>query len=56
MTLALLVARSGLVDLGNGALPRVNDMHVHLVACVHALGREPEVKFIQLPHLGLVPG
>ena len=56
MTLALLVARSGLVDLGNDALPHVNDPLVHLVACVHALGREPEVRFIQLPHLGPVPG
>ena len=45
MTLALLVARSGLVDLGNEALP-----------CVHTLGREPEVRFIQLPHPGPVPG
>ena len=56
MTLALLVARSGLVDLGNEALPHVNDPPVHLVACVHALGREPEVRFIQLPHPGPVPG
>ena len=56
MTLALLVAPSGLVDLGNEALPHVNDPPVHLVACVHALGHEPEVRFIQLPHLGLVPG
>ena len=56
MTLALLVARSGFVDLGNEALPHVNDRPVHLVACVHALGRKPEVRFIQLPHPGLVPG
>ena len=56
MTLALLVARSGLVDFGNEALPHVNDPHVHLVACVHALDREPKVRFIQLPHLGPVPG
>ena len=54
--LALLVARSELVDFGNETLPRVNDPPVHLVACVHALGREPEVRFIQLPHPGLVPG
>ena len=46
VTLALLVARSGLVDLGNEALPHVNDLPVHLIACVHALGREPEVRFI----------
>ena len=52
--LALLVARFGLVDLGNEALPQVNDPPVHLVACVHALGREPEV--IQLPHPGPMPG
>ena len=56
MTLALLVARSGLVDLGNEALPHVNDLPVHLVACVHALGCEAEVRFIQLSHPGLVPG
>ena len=43
---ALLVARSGLVDFGKEALPPVNDPHVHFVACVHALGREPEVRFI----------
>lgn len=54
--LALLVARSGLVDLGNEALPHVNDPPVHVVACVHALGREPKVRFIQLPHLGPMPG
>ena len=54
--LALLLARSGLVDLGNEALPHVNDPPVHLVACVHALGREPEVRFIQLPHPGPVLG
>ena len=56
MTLALLVSRSGLVDLGNEALPHVNDPPVHLVACVHALGRKPEVRFIQLLHPGPVPG
>ena len=56
MTLALLVARSGLVDLGNKELPHVNDPPMHLVACVHALGREPGVRFIQLPHPGPVPG
>ena len=56
MTLALLVARSGLVDLGNKALPHVKDLPVHLVECVHALGRESEVRFIQLPHPGPVPG
>ena len=55
-TLALLVARSGLVDLGNEALPHVNDPPVHLVACVHTLGRKPEVRFMQLPHPGPVPG
>ena len=55
VTLALFVARFGLVDLGNEALPHVNDLHVHLVACAHAFGREPEVRFIQLPHPGLVP-
>ena len=54
--LALLVARSGLVDLGNEALPHVNDSPVHLVACVHDLGREPEARFIQLPHPGPMPG
>ena len=54
--LALLVARSRLVDLGNEALPHVNDPPVHLVACVHTLGHEPEVTFIQLPHPGPVPG
>ena len=53
MTLAMLVARPGLVDLGIKALPHVNDPPVHLVACVHALGREPEVRFIQLPHQAL---
>ena len=53
---ALLVARSGLVDLGNEALPHVNNPSVLLVACVHALGREPEVRFIQLLHPGPVPG
>ena len=52
---ALLVARSGLVD-GKEALPHVNDPLVHIVACVHALGHEPEVRFIQLPHPGPVPG
>ena len=56
VTLALLVARSGLVDLGNEALPHVNDPLVHLEACVHALGRELEVMFIQSPHPGHVPG
>ena len=56
MTLALLVARSGLVDLGNEALPHVNDPPMDIIACVHALGRKPEVRFIQLPHPGLVPG
>ena len=56
MTLALLVTRSGLVDLGNEALPHVNDPPVHLVACVHALGCEPEVRFIQSPHPGPMPG
>ena len=40
VTLALLVAQSGLVDLGNEALSHVNDPPVHLVACVHALGRD----------------
>ena len=54
--LALLVTRSGLVDLGKDALPHVNDPPVHLVACVHALAHEPEVKFIQLPHPCPVPG
>ena len=49
------MARSGLVDLGNEALTHVNDPPVHLVACVHALGRKPEVRFIQLPHPGPVP-
>ena len=29
---------------------------MYLVACVHALGRKPEVRFIQLPHPGPVPG
>lgn len=53
---ALHVARSGLVHFGNEALPHVNHPHVHLIACVHALGREPEVRFIQLPHPGPVPG
>ena len=47
---ALLVARSNLVDFGNEALPHVNDPPVHLRACVHALGRECKVTFIQLPH------
>ena len=56
MTLALLVARSGLVDLGNEALPHVNNLPVHPVACVHALGHEPKGRFIQLLHPGLVPG
>ena len=56
MTVSLLVARSGLIDLGNKALPHVNDPPMHLVACVHALGREPEVRFIQLPRPSLVPG
>ena len=56
MTLALLVARSRLIDLGNEALPHVNDPPVHLIACVHALGRKPEVRFIQLAHPGPVPG
>ena len=56
MSLALLVVRSGLVDLGNEALPHVNDPPVHLIACVHALGHEPEARFIQLPHPSLVPG
>ena len=51
-----LVAQSGLVNLGNEALPHVNDPPVHLVACVHALGRKPEMRFIQLPHPGPVPG
>ena len=37
VTLALLVARSGLVDLGNEALPHVNDPPVHLIACVQLL-------------------
>ena len=54
--LALLVARSGLVDFGNKALPHVNDLPVHLVACVHALGHELEARFIQLPHPGPMPG
>ena len=56
MTLSLLVARSGHIDLGNEALPHINDLPMHLVACVHALGCEPEVRFIQLLHPGLVPG
>ena len=56
MTLALLVARSGLVDLGNEALPHVNDPPVHLVACVHALGCKHELRFIQSPHPGRVLG
>ena len=46
MTLALFVARFGLIDLGNEALPHVNDLPVHLVACVrvhHVL----DVLFIQ---------
>ena len=51
--LALLAARSGIVDLGNEALPHVNDLLVHLIACVHALGHEPELRFIQLPHQAL---
>ena len=42
----LLVARPGLVDFGNEALPHVNDPLVHFIACVHALGQEPEVRFI----------
>ena len=54
-TTALLVARS-LVDYWKKALPHVNDPHVHLVACVHALGHKPEVRYIQSPHLGPVPG
>ena len=56
MTLALLVARSGLGELVNEELPHVNDPPVHLVACVHALGHESEVRFIQSPHLGTVAG
>ena len=56
MTLALLLARSGIIDLCNEALPHVNDPPVHLTACVHALSREPELRFIQLPYPGLVPG
>ena len=52
MTLALLVARSGLVDLDNEELPHVNDPPVHLVACVHVLGRVLDVFFIQ----SLLPG
>ena len=54
--LAQVVARSGLVDLRNKALTHVNDPPVHLVACVHDLGREPEVRFIQLSNPGPVPG
>lgn len=50
------MARSSLVDLGNEALPHVNDPPVHLVASVHVLGHQPEVRFIQLPHPGPVPG
>ena len=45
LAIALLLA-------GKEALPHVNDPPVHLVACVHTLGREPEVRFIQLPHPG----
>ena len=54
--LALLVARSGLIDLGNEALPHVIDTPMHLAACMHALGSEPEVRFIKLPHPGPVLG
>ena len=54
--LALLVARSGLIDLGNEALPRVSDPPVHVAACVHALAHELEVGFIQSPHPGPMPG
>ena len=55
LAIALLLVES-LAILRNEALPHVNDPPVHLVACVHALGREPEVRFIQLPHPGPVPG
>ena len=56
MTLALLVAQSELVDLGKEALTHVHNPHVHLEACVHALGHEPEVRFIQSLMPNTVPG
>ena len=54
--LALLVARPGLVDLDNKALPHVNDPPVHLVACVRVLGRVRDVLFIQSLMPDIVPG
>ena len=50
------MARSGLIDLGNEALPYVNDSPVHLVGCLHAPDRKPGVRFIHLQHPGPVPG
>ena len=59
---ALLVARS-LVVYRKEALPHVNDLPVHLVACVRINGRVLEVIFIQYlagkegrsPRLGCMP-
>ena len=56
MTLALLVAQSGLADLGNEALPHVNNPHVHVVARVRLLGRVHDMSFVEFLHPGRVPG
>ena len=56
MTLAIALLPAGsLAVLGKEALPHVNNPPVHLEACVHALRREPEVRFIQSLHPGHVP-
>ena len=55
LAIALLPAGS-LAVLGKEALPHVNNPPVHLIACVHALCCKLEVRFIQSPYLGTVPG
>ena len=56
MTLALLVARSGLIDFGYEALPHVNDPRVHIVASCTPPWPRTRLSFVEFLHLGRVPG
>ena len=42
--------------MGKEALPHVNDLPVHVVACVRLLGRVHDVIFVEFLHPGRVPG
>jgi hypothetical protein len=57
MMLAIAPLPAGsLAVLGKEALLHVNDPHVHVVDRVRLLGRVHDVSFVELLHLGRVPG